>query len=122
MAPIVVLGLAYIAREATRLGTRARRVFVGLVLVELALYLGLWLTWAFGAAWTRDPNAVLASRYGLAHLRGLWEPAVPLGALLLAAGLTASTVVLWRALTVRPAVSMGDVAPAETPPASPLSV
>ena len=119
MTPIVVLGLAYVAREALRLGAGARRVFVGLVLVELAIYLGLWLTWAFGAAWTRDPNAVLASRYGLAHLRGLWEPAVPLGALLLATGLTASTVVLWRALAARPAASMGDVAPAQTPPAQP---
>jgi hypothetical protein len=82
----------------------------------------LWLTWAFGATWTRDPNAVLASRYGLAHLRGLWEPAVPLGAFLLTAGLIASTVVLWRALTVRPAASTGDVEPADTQPAQTLSV
>ena len=85
MTPIVVLGLAYVAREALRLGPRARRVFGGLVLAEPRCYLALWGWWAFSAAWTRDPNAVLGSRYGLEHIRGLWEAAVPLG-LVLAAG------------------------------------
>jgi len=101
MTPIVVLGLACVSREALRLGLGARRLFFGLVLAELALYLALWLTWAFGVTWTRDPNAVLASRYGLAHLRGLWEPAVPLGALLLTVGACGSAALLWRALAVR---------------------
>ena len=104
MTPIVVLGLAWIARAALRLGPGARRLFFGLVLAELALYLALWLTWAFGAAWTRDPNAVLASRYGLAHLRGLWGPAAPVGALLLTAGICGSAALLWRSLAAgRPA-------------------
>jgi hypothetical protein len=98
MTPIVVLGLAYIAREAGRLGPNGRRVFFGLVLAELGVYLALWLGWAFSAAWTRDPNTVLASRYGLVHLRGLWGPAVPLGGLLLAAGLGTSAWLLWHAL------------------------
>jgi hypothetical protein len=98
MTPIVVLGLAYVARETVRLGPAARRLFFALVLAELAIYLGLWLWWAFGVAWTRDPNAVLASRYGLDHIRGLWRPAVPLGALLLSVGLIGSAVLLWRSL------------------------
>jgi hypothetical protein len=98
MTPIVVLGLAYVARAVLRQGPGARRLFFGLVLVELAVYLGLWLWWGFGAAWTRDPNTVLASRYGLDHLRGLWRPAVPLGALLLSVGLIGSAGVLWRSL------------------------
>jgi len=99
MTPIVVLGLAYVARETGRLGPAARRLFFGLVLAELAVYLVLWLTWAFSSAWTRDPNAVLASRYGLDHIRGLWGPAVLIGGVLLASGLSASAVLLWRALT-----------------------
>jgi hypothetical protein len=99
MTPIVVLGLAYVAREALRLGPGARRLFFGLVLAELGWYLGLWLWWAFGSAWTRDPNAVLGSRYGLDHIRHLWEPATPLGALLLTASVGISVVLLWRALT-----------------------
>jgi hypothetical protein len=99
MTPIVVLGLAYVAREALTLGTVARRVFFGLVLAELAAYLGLWLWWAFGSAWTRDPNAVLGARYGLDHIRNLWGPATPLGAALLIAGFGASAVLLWRALS-----------------------
>jgi hypothetical protein len=98
MTPIVILGLAYVARTALWLGPNARRVFFGLVLAELAVYLGLWLWWAFGPAWTRDPNTVLASRYGLDHLRELWRPAVPLGALLLVAGLGGSALLLWRSL------------------------
>ena len=98
MTPIVVLGLAYVAREALRLGPIARRLFFGLVLSELAVYLGLWLWWAFGSAWTRDVNAVLGARYGLDHIRNLWGPAVPLGAMLLIAGLAVSAVLLWRAL------------------------
>jgi len=102
MTPIVVLGVAYVAREALKLGTVARRLFFGLVLVELGAYLGLWLWWAFGSAWTRDPNAVLGSRYGLDHIRNLWGPATPLGAALLIAGLGVSAVLLWRALA-RPA-------------------
>ena len=101
MTPIVVLGLAYVAREALRLGPRARRLFFGLVLAELAAYLGLWLWWAFGSAWTRDPNAVLASRYGLEHIRNLWAPATPLGAALLIAGLGASALLLWRRAPAR---------------------
>jgi hypothetical protein len=100
MTPIVVLGLAYVARAALCLGPGARRLFVGLVLAELGIYLGLWLWWAFGAAWTRDPNTVLASRYGLDHLRTLWRPAVPLGALLLGTGLGGSALLLWRSLRV----------------------
>jgi hypothetical protein len=99
MTPVVVLGLAYVAREAVRLGPGARRLFFGLVLAEPAVYLGLWLWWAFGPAWPRDPNAVLATRYGLAHLRGLWGPAVPLGTALLAIGLGGSALLLWHALT-----------------------
>ncbi|MCC7370209.1 MAG: hypothetical protein IT306_17425 [Chloroflexi bacterium] len=99
MTPIVVLGLVLVAREALRLGPGSRRLFFGLVLLETAIYLGLWLTWAFSSAWTRDPNAVLASRYGLEHLRGLWGPAVPLGAIFLASGLLGSAAVLWRTLT-----------------------
>lgn len=98
MTPIVILGLAYVAREARRLGPRARRLFFGLVLAELAVYLGLWLWWAFGSTWTRDVNAVLGARYGLDHIRNLWGPATPLGALLLIAGLGVSVVLLWRAL------------------------
>jgi hypothetical protein len=98
MTPLVVLGLVIVAREAARLGARGRWLFGGLVLTELAIYLGLWLTWAFGSAWTRDPNAVLASRYGLEHLRGIWPLATPLGAVLLAGGLTGSLVLLWRTL------------------------
>jgi hypothetical protein len=98
MTPIVILALAYVAREALRLGLGARRVFFGLVLAELGMYLGLWLWWAFGSAWTRDPNAVLASRYGLDHLRGLWGPALPLGAVLLTVGLGGSAALLWRSL------------------------
>jgi hypothetical protein len=102
MTPIVVLGLAYVAREALRLGPGARRLFFGLVLAELACYLWLWLWWAFSPAWTRDLNAVLGSRYGLEHLRALWGPATPLGALLLTAGLGASAALLWRALAPHP--------------------
>jgi hypothetical protein len=98
MTPIVVLGLAYVAREATRLGPTARRVFFGLVLAELGMYLVLWLWWAFSAAWTRDPNAVLASRYGLVHIRSLWGPAVLVGGVLLATGLGVSAGLLWRAM------------------------
>jgi hypothetical protein len=98
MTPIVVLGLAYVAREALRLGPAARRLFYVLVLAESAAYLGLWLWWAFGSAWTRDANAVLAVRYGLEHIRNLWGPATPLGAVLLFAGLGASALLLWRAL------------------------
>jgi hypothetical protein len=98
MTPIVILGLAYVARESLRLGTAGRRLFFGLVVAELACYLGLWIWWAFGGAWTRDLNAVLGSRYGLDHIRHLWEPAVPVGAVLLAAGLGTSAVLLWRAL------------------------
>ena len=98
MTPIVILGLAYVARAALGLTPTARRVFLGLVLAELAIYLGLWLWWAFSPAWTRDPNTVLATRYGLDHLRTLWRPAVPLGALLLAAGLGGSALVLRRSL------------------------
>ena len=98
MTPIVVLGLAYVSREALRLGPRGRWLFFGLVLAELALYLGLWGWWAFTPAWTRDPNTVLASRYGLDHLRGLWGPATPLGAVLLAVGLLGSAALLWRTL------------------------
>jgi hypothetical protein len=101
MTPIVILGLAYVTRAATKLDLTRRRLFVGLVLVELACYLGLWLWWAFGPAWTRDPNAVLASRYGLDHLRGVWRPAVAVGAVLLSAGLGGSLVVLWRSLGLR---------------------
>ena len=55
MTPIVVLGLAYVAAGVLRLGPGARRLFFILVLAELAAYLGLWLWWAFGPAWTRDP-------------------------------------------------------------------
>jgi hypothetical protein len=98
MTPIVVLGLAYVARAALRQGPRARDLFFGLVLVELGIYLGLWLWWGFGAAWTRDPNAVLGSRYGLDHIRGLWRPAVPVGALLMSVGLIGSAVLLWWSL------------------------
>jgi hypothetical protein len=98
MTPIVVLGLAYVAREAQCLGPVARRLFFGLVLAELACYLALWLWWAFSPAWTHDPNAVLGSRYGLDHLRMIWGPATPIGALLLTAGLATSTALLWRAL------------------------
>src|SRR5262249_14964244 len=101
MTPIVVLGLAYVARTALRLGPGARGVFFGLVLTELAIYLGLWLWWAFGPAWTRDPNTVLAARYGLDHVRALWRPAVPLGVALLAVGLAGSVALLWRALALR---------------------
>jgi hypothetical protein len=101
MTPIVILGLAYVARTAVHLDLARRRVFVGLVLAELACYLGLWLWWAFGPAWTRDPNTVLASRYGLDHLRAVWRPAVVVGAMLLAAGLTGSLAVLWRSLDLR---------------------
>jgi hypothetical protein len=98
MTPIVVLALVYVAREALRLGPQARRAFFVLVLAELALYLGLWLWWSFGSAWTHDPNAVLASRYGLDHLRWVWAPSVPVGGLLLTAGLVVSAVLLWRTL------------------------
>jgi hypothetical protein len=98
MTPIVVLGLAYVAREAQSLGPVARRLFFGLVLAELACYLGLWLWWALSPAWTHDPNAVLGSRYGLEHLRMIWGPATTVGALLLTAGLGTSAVLLWRAL------------------------
>ena len=98
MTPIVILGLAYVAREALRLGPGARRLFFGLVLAELGAYLGLWLWWAFGSAWTRDANAVLATRYGLEHIRNLWGLATPLGAVLLTVGLGGSAVLLWRAL------------------------
>ena len=98
MTPIVILGLAYLTREALRLRPGARRLFFSLVLVDLGWYLGLWLWWAFGSAWTRDVNAVVGSRYGLDHLRLLWEPALPLGAALLIAGLGASAALLWRAL------------------------
>jgi hypothetical protein len=100
MTPIVILGLAYAAREALRLGPGGRRLFFGLVLAELACYLGLWIWWAFGGAWTRDLNAVLGSRYGLDHIRHLWEPAVLIGAVLLAAGLGTSAVLLCHALGV----------------------
>jgi hypothetical protein len=98
MTPIVVLGLAYVARAVLCRGPGVRRLFFALVVVELGVYLGLWCWWAFGAAWTRDPNTVLAARYALDHLRGLWRPAVPVGALLLALGLGGSAFVLWRAL------------------------
>ena len=98
MTPIVILALAYVGKAALSLGPGARRLFWGLVLLELACYLALWLPWAFGSAWTRDPNAVLGARYGLDHIRNLWAPATPLGALMLAAGLGASSVLLWRAL------------------------
>ena len=77
------------------------------MLTECGVYLALWLWWAFSSAWTRDPNAVLASRYGLVHIRSLWGPAVPLGGLLLAAGLGTSAWLLWRALSDR-AVVDGD--------------
>jgi hypothetical protein len=100
MTPIVILGLAYVVRAALGLGPGARRLFVGLVLAELGIYLGLWLWWAFSPAWTRDPNTVLATRYGLDHVRALWRPAVPLGALLLATGLGGSALLLWRSLDV----------------------
>ena len=98
MTPIVVLGLAYVAREALRLGSRARHLFFCLVLAELAVYLGLWLWWAFGPAWTRDVNAVLgvSVRAG-SHPKSL-GPAVPLGAALLIVGVGASALLLWRAL------------------------
>ncbi|MGE3912701.1 MAG: hypothetical protein AB7K36_25305 [Chloroflexota bacterium] len=99
MTPIVILGLGWIAGAALRLRQRARWLFFGLVLAEQAGYLALWLTWGFGSAWTRDPNAVLASRYELAHLRGLWDAAEPVGAVLLAAGLCGSAMVLWQALS-----------------------
>ena len=98
MTPIVVLALAYVAREALRLGPIARWTFFGLVMAELACYLGLWLWWGFGSAWTRDVNAILGSRYGLDHIRNIWEPATPLGAALLIFGLGTSAVLLWRAL------------------------
>jgi hypothetical protein len=93
-----VLGLAYIGRAVLRRGPGARRLFLVLVLVELGVYVGLWLWWGFGSAWTRDPNTVLASRYGLDHLRGLWRPSVPLGATLLSVGLIGSAALLWRSL------------------------
>src|SRR5262249_27147215 len=99
--PIVILGLAYVARAALCLGPGARRLFFVLVLAELAVYLGLWLWWAFGPAWTRDPNTVLASRYGLDHIRALWRPAVPLRALLLTVGLVGSAGLPWRSLGLR---------------------
>lgn len=108
MTPIVVLGLVFVAREALRLGLWARRVFYGLVLAELALYLGLWLWWSFGSAWTNDPNAVLSSRYGLDHLRWVWGPAVPVGVVLLAVGLVGSAVILWGSISPLPRTGAGE--------------
>jgi hypothetical protein len=109
MTPIVVLGLAYAAREALRLGRRGRWLFVAVVLAECLLYLGLWLFWAFSPIWTRDLNAPLGSRYELHHVRHLWGPAVTVGAVLVVAGLAGSLLTLWRAL-LRP-----DVRPVPMP-------
>jgi hypothetical protein len=111
MTPIVVLGLAYVAREAGWLGPVARRVYFGLVLAELGFYLALWLWWAFSSAWTRDPNAVLASRYGLVHMRSVWGPAVALGGVLLAGGVGTSAYLLWRALGLPEAAQPEGAAP-----------
>ncbi len=98
MTPIVVLGLAYAAREALRLGRRGRWLFVAVVLAECLFYLGLWLFWAFSPIWTRDLNAPLSTRYELHHVRHLWGPAVTVGAVLVATGLVGSLLVLCRAL------------------------
>lgn len=102
MTPLVVLGLAYAAQEAARLGRPGRLLVGGIVVAECLCYLGLWLSWAFSAAWTRDINAPLAARYGLDHVRHLWGPAVAVGAVLLAAGLVGSALLLWRSLLSPP--------------------
>ena len=96
MTPIVVLGLAYVARELGTLGPTARRLFCAAVVAEVLLFSGLYLWWAFGSAWTRDPNTVLATRYGLTHVRSLSPLFGPLGAVLLAVASGAATVMLWR--------------------------
>jgi len=101
MTPIVILGLAYAAREALRLGVSGRWLLMAVVLAETLFYLGLWLFWAFGSAWTRDLNAPLGSRYELHHVRHLWGPAVTVGTVLVATGLAGSLLVLWRALLRR---------------------
>ena len=98
MTPIVMLCLACVGRQIATLGTGARRLFLLAVGAECALFYGLYLWWAFGAAWTRDPNAVLAVRYGLVHVRSLSPALGPLGLLLLAAAALLALDVLRRAL------------------------
>ena len=96
MTPIVVLGLAYVARELTRLGPTARHLFCTAVVAEFVLFQALYCWWAFGPAWTRDPNVVLATRYGLVHLRLLSEVSGWLGVVLVVASAVAATGLLWR--------------------------
>jgi hypothetical protein len=98
MTPIVVLGLAYVARELGTLGESARRLFGVAIVAECVVFQALYLAWAFGPAWTRDPNTVLAARYGLTHLRSLSPMHGPFGALWLTAAALAAIVLLWRVL------------------------
>jgi hypothetical protein len=101
MTPIVILGLAYVAREIAALPAAARRAIGLLVLAECAAFWALYTWWAFGSAWTRDPNVVLAMRYGLQHVRFLWPPAVPLGALAIAAAAVTAGALLWCGPRIR---------------------
>ena len=96
LTPIVVLGLAYIAREIAGLGPVGRRAVMVAVLAEFAAFHALFLWWAFGDAWTRDRNGNLAARYGLEHVRALWPAAVPLGLLALLSAAAAAGAHLWR--------------------------
>ena len=96
MTPIVVLGLAYISREIAGLSQGGRRLVVFILLLEFAFFNAVYGLWAFGPAWTRDPNAILAARYGLTQIRFVWPPAVPLGALMLALSACAAAVILWK--------------------------
>src|SRR6266540_14169 len=96
MTPIVALGLAYVAREAARLGHPGQRLVVIGILAEFAAFHALLGWWAFGSAWTRDTNAVLAARYGLAHIRSLWAAWAPLGVLALLLAAAAGARMFWR--------------------------
>ena len=119
MTPIVVLGLAYVARELGALGPAIRRLFCAAVVAELLLFHALYFWWALGPAWTRDPNTVLATRYGLTHLRSLSPLLAPLGAVLLTVAAGLGTMLLWRAVGRRSGAAPVAASTPAAPPRRP---